>query len=371
MVLSKSLKEQYITDFLSQLEKDASIIVHYHHIQSYQDLKKSASDLLTQITKPAPTKTTQPFEVRYSNSLHHFFLYFMPPPNYPFLLRIGNIILFGAFTGRHYTNLMISIPFSTSASETLNTVHHVFNHPRFSSFQDTISLRSILLRDIDHKVVNLIRKETNLGPFHLQSMKQIRYNIYDVNKTLNLHGESYANLRWHLNAFHNAGHSIQVVPLEKIKKPVVHLIGQWRKDALQRRGFSWVDTRSDKQGIDLVTEEPDQSIITQISKDHPTKNTILSRILKIDGSIASFNLGFPLGILQTHPVFAHAIGIADTSIPHIAEYAQYDFWKLIKQHGYQYINDGPSWRNSLETYKEKFRPFLKKDYYWATLTAPS
>lgn len=95
---------------------------------------------------------------------------------------------------------------------------------------------------------------------------------------------------------------------------------------------------------------------------------ILARILKIDGKIAAVNIGYSLGIFSHQNVFAHAIGISDLSIAHLAEFAQYDFWKQVHQAGYQYINDGPSWRRSLEVYKSKFRPIAKKRYYWATLS---
>jgi hypothetical protein len=232
-------------------------------------------------------------------------------------------------------------------------------------------VKKMLLRDIDHSVVNHLRNHPSIGPFHLQNIRQIRYNTYDLNKTLGLTGVSYANLRWHLNNFEKADHKIKVVPLQEAKKPVIHLIGQWRKDAISKRGFSFVDVRSDKQGIILYDQKILQ-MIQHVSSPHvfPLR-TMISRVLEIDGVVKTFNLGFSLGLFHPQPVFAHAIGIADTSIPHLAEYAQIDFWTQVQLAGYQYINDGPSWRNTLETYKEKFRPLIKKDYYWATFSRPS
>jgi hypothetical protein len=367
-VKQKSQKKEEISDVLSQLEKNSADIQIVHTLKSFQDLLNATERITRPSTKSDYSKEMQPWDVPYANSLSHFFLYYMHPPNYPFILRIHNVLWFAAFTGNHYNNLMISSPINTTSSELMRTLHLLLNDSLFLSLLKKIPVKTILLRSIDNKMINLLRKETSVGSYHLRNIKQIHYNTYDIKKTLSLQGASFANLRWHLNMFKKASHTIKVVPIHEVEKPVLHLIGKWRKDAILKRGFSFVDTQSDKQGINLAIQKTSLTTTHKKSNNLISADTVISRVLQVDGTIASFNLGYPLGIFQSQPVFAHAIGIADISIPHLAEYAQIDFWSQVEQQGYHYINDGPSWRNSLEVFKNKFRPITKKDYYWATLT---
>ena len=104
------------------------------------------------------------------------------------------------------------------------------------------------------------------------------------------------------------------------------------------------------------------------NNDKISSKDVLSRVLKIDGKIASFNLGYPLGLNEKTNVFAHAIGIADITIQRLAEYAAIDFWKIVKNQGYKYINDGPTWRKGLVDFKKKFGAINRKRYYWATIS---
>ena len=135
------------------------------------------------------------------------------------------------------------------------------------------------------------------------------------------------------------------------------------------RGFSFADVHSDKYGAKLL------SIINDYSNKKDTKepinlynDRIFYRILEIDNCISSFHLGYNIGFFNKSKFFAHAIGISDLTIPHLSEYAQIDFWKYIAQKGIRYVNDGPTWKNSLETYKNKFRPMEKQYLYWMTLS---
>ncbi|MCK5343374.1 MAG: hypothetical protein KAR20_08210, partial [Candidatus Heimdallarchaeota archaeon] len=354
-------------DSMSELIENSHFVKIGQRFQSFEDLKRFASDLKPPMTEKNCSSKPTLAESPYHQSLFHFFLYYMPAPNYSFILCTKDLMMYGAFTGNHFNNLMISFPITSSPGSQINFLDSLVINPHFSSLIKEIPVKRIILRDIDNAVVNLLRKKRKQSMFQLQNLKQIRYSTYDLEKTLALSGVKYANLRWHLNKFNNQKHKIKVVSLEDVKKPIIHLIGQWRRDAMKNRGFSYVDIRSDKQGVKLCKEQKKKSPPEQSSQDILRQETVLTRILQVDGMIASFNLGYPLGIFQHKQVFAHAIGIADTSIPHLAEYAQFDFWQQVEKRGYCTINDGPSWRYSLETYKDKFRPIKKKDYFWATL----
>ena len=233
----------------------------------------------------------------------------------------------------------------------------------FNSLIKQANIKQILVRDIFDQLAHNLRASNLSMPFQLSSLREIQYQTYYLEKTVAKKGKEFANLRWHLNKFKRNNHIVESVPLSTNIKPVIHLIGSWKKNAIKHRGFSYINVRSDKQAARLFNKKFESTDYTE----QPSLSDCIARVLKVDGQIKSFNFGYPIGIFSRKNVFAHAIGIADLSIPHLAEYAQYDFWKLIKKSGYHFVNDGPSWKSSLETYKQKFRPMVKKRYYYAFL----
>ncbi len=303
-------------------------------------------------------------ETPYNSSILHFILYYTAYPNLAFVLSIRNTIIFVAFTGRNHNKLMISLAFFSDFKSALNDLNSLFLIKEFRNLIDKLKIRDILLRDIDDDFVNLVRDKKDKYVFKIASLKELKYSIYGIDEVLELSGSKFANLRWHLNKFSKGGYKVEVKKLKDNVKPVIHLIGKWRSRAVKSRGFSFADTRSDKLAAKLL------SISKEFFKTGGVvgPESVISRVLQIDGKIASFNLGFPLGIYAKQNVFAHTVGISDLSIPHLAEYAQYDFWREIKKEGYKYVNDGPSWRDSLKIYKNKFRPLSKKRYYWSKLS---
>jgi len=327
---------------------------------------------LVKIKQEKPTlpicSNLEPQEIPYNVSLFHFLLYYTYSPKYPFVTYGENVLIFGDFSGKQYNTIEISFPLISNAKSALKYFNKLLSYPSFNSLLKENNIKKIILRDVNDNFINILRSDNEKFIFKLQSLKELNYATYDVNKTLKLVGDKFANLRWHLNSFEKAGHTIEVVPLDKSIKQVIHLIGQWHSNALKDRGFSYVNVRSDKLGARLFGfgNNELQNMDEIVSPDN-----VLSRVLKVNGNVAAFNLGYPLGIFKKANVFAHAIGISDVSIPHLAEYAQYDFWKQVKKNGYYYINDGPTWKNKLETYKDKFRPIKKKRYYWATLSINS
>ena len=235
----------------------------------------------------------------------------------------------------------------------------------FKLFLEEINISTILFRDAPDGIVQQLRSSDEFGVFHLGSIKEINYQIYGVKRTLAHIGKQYANLRWHLNKFKKDKHRIESVPLQENKKAVIHLIGSWKKKAIEQRGFSFINVRSDKLAAELF--DSSKQITNNKEILIPQVSDCLSRVLKVDGQIRSFQFGFPLGIYEKQNVFAHAIGITDLSIPHLAEYAQYNYWMQIHKQGYAYVNDGPSWKSSLEVFKQKFRPIAKKRTYYLGL----
>jgi len=233
----------------------------------------------------------------------------------------------------------------------------------FKTILDENNVKEVIIRDVDDGFVKFLKKKNQKSFFVLKSLKELNYAVYDLKKTLLLSGQEYSNLRWHLNCFEKQNHKVEIVDLSDCAKSVVHLVGKWRSDAIKNRDFSFIDVRSDKMGANFFGNTKSNIEYNGIIGI----GDVISRVLKVDGKIAAFNLGFPLGVFKKQNVFAHAIGLSDVSISHLAEYAQYDFWKYINKTGFNYVNDGPTWRTNLKTYKDKFRPMNKKRYYWTTI----
>lgn len=310
----------------------------------------------------------RPSSITYHQSIIHFLLYYAYYPKIPFLISTTNQLVFGSFYGKNYRNVELSFPFVLDSQSIIEQLKHIISQSSFGSLLQDAQVSQILLRDVTDEMAHNLRFSEDSSPFQLSSLREISYKIYNVGKTLNKKGEQFANLRWHLNKFNKANHTIESVPLPDNFKPVIHLIGSWKRDAIQKRGFSFINVQSDKQAARLFgTISKNLNEKRGSLSSLPSIHDCNTRVLKIDGQIRSFNFGYPLGIFSNKNVFAHAIGISDLSIPHLAEYAQYDFWKQIHKEGYKYVNDGPSWKTSLEVYKQKFRPIAKRRYYFATL----
>lgn len=306
--------------------------------------------------------------IPYHQSLFHFFLYYTYSPKIPFVIINDDSFFFGSFYGRNHASMELSFPLVNDHNSISHELDVLLNHSSFTDILKENKIKQVLLRDIPETLVSNLRNSADSVSFRLHSLKEILYRTYDVNKTIQKTGKEYANLRWHLNKFKKDNHSIDRFTLSEQAKPVVHLIGSWKKMAIKHRGFSYINVNSDKHAVRLFSKDLDKNGASDpLMRRSPKVTDCISQVLSVDGRIASFNFGYPLGIFKKQSVFAHAIGITDVSIPHLAEYAQYEFWKDIQKNGYSFINDGPSWKSSLETYKRKFGPISKKRYYYATI----
>ncbi len=357
-IISKKLGN--ISD-IWQKNEDLSIIETISSLEQYfQKLAINNSIIKSQLNEEFK---------RYQASLYHFMLYYLPKPNHSFIINIKKSLFFAAFIGNNYKSLQISCPIYFSEESMLDDLNKLLNIKELKFILKEIDINSILLRDVNSKIVNILRKINKKHCFNLNQLKEIPYANYDLKKTLQMKGSQFSNLRWHLNKFNSKNYKIELVQHTHIEKKINHLIGKWRRHAIREREFSFSDVRSDKFGAKLVS-----AMINMNNNDSHDDFVFLNpdkcffRVLKINNIVSSFHMGFPLGFFKKSTIFAHSIGISDLSIPHLAEYAQIDFWKYIYHYGFRYVNDGPSWKRSLEIYKNKFRPTHIQKYYWATLS---
>lgn len=307
--------------------------------------------------------------IPYNASPFHFFLHYTPRPNIAFVIRGAETMIFGAIVGREHSDIILSFPYLKSPDSAVKVLNELVGKKALEPVIKNKGQLKILLRDIDEDLALHLRTKRKADwKIELVKLREMNYSIYDIEHTSSLKGKKFANLRWHLNSFKESGRRVEAVPPGDHVEEVSHLIGLWRGQAIRTRGFSYADVRSDKWAARLLcrgygqgTKEMGGEIIEgQISLDD-----VRARVLLVDGRVAAFNLGYPLGLTRQRKIFAHAVGMADISIPHLAEFAQMDMWKMVWENGYTHINDGPTWRKGLEIYKNKFQPVERKRYYWA------
>ncbi len=299
----------------------------------------------------------------YNYSILHFYLYYCAPPDIPFISVRNSTVFMGSFRGRHYDQLHLSMPEFESFNTALQDLKGFLSEDIFMEIFRNLKNRTILLRDIPGTAGILLHKraeEKNNGRFQLSKLKELNYNLYNLKKSMENRGREFSNLRWHLNSFKKEGHRVEAVPIHQYREEVEHLIGQWRSERLSSTNQSFFDIRSDKMAVALAHDLDGEDNVQDF-------HTPISRVLKVDGKVAAFNFGYPLGLFSESNVFAHAVGIADVKIPHLSEYAQMDFWKEVHDKGYLLINDGPTWRTELHRYKNKFRPEERMRFYWARM----
>ena len=334
-------------------------------LDSYYSIIEFLTDHFTFKSTDTGNNKNNPENISYHQSIFHFLLYYAYYPKIPFIMQFQNQFIFGSIYGKNHSNLELSFPLIQDAHYSYNLLDQLIQDSSFNQLLSETNITQILFRDAPEEFIQIHRSSVK-NRFEISSVKEINYQIFDINRSLALKGKEFANLRWHLNKFKMGNHTVESVLLSDNMKAVIHLIGKWKKNAITNRGFSFINVHSDKQAARLFSALSKREM-RESKPTHPLISDCLFRILKIDGHISSFHLGYPLGIFSKKPVFAHAIGITDVSIPHLAEYAQYDFWKQIQKQGYQFVNDGPSWRSSLEIFKQKFRPISKKRVYYVTI----
>ena len=178
--------------------------------------------------------------------------------------------------------------------------------------------------------------------------KQFRYLVFDVDDMEGLAGQKWKNVRQKVSRFERDNRSIRVESLsERNSGKVVHFISKWRREALDTRGFSYAQVDKARFAAKFYAD--------RINRYHDQKKPdqkIWAYVYFVGGRVSAFQVLYRLGERSA----ANPVGMADTHIYGLAEYSQVHAWTQAQLNGIKYINDGPSWRRSLEAYKRKFNP---------------
>lgn len=170
--------------------------------------------------------------------------------------------------------------------------------------------------------------------------KQFRYLVFDVKAMEGLKGQKWKNVRQKITRFERENRSVRVETLrEGNYRKVVHFVSKWRREALDTRGFSYAQVRKAKFAAKYYADKID-------------RQKIWGYVYFTGGKVSAFQLLYRI----SDNAAANPIGLSDVSIDGLAEYSQVHAWTQAQMGGIKYINDGPSWRRSLEKYKRKFNP---------------
>lgn len=170
--------------------------------------------------------------------------------------------------------------------------------------------------------------------------KQFRYLVYETAGLADLKGQHWKSVRQKITKFKREHGQVRIEKLnESNSTKVVHLIADWRRSALHERGHSY--TQIDKA-----------KFAARYYADKIDGKNLWGNVYFIEGRAAAFQFLYRVGANAA----ANPIGITDISIDGLAEYSQVHSWREAAESGIKYINDGPSWRKSLEQFKRKFNP---------------
>ncbi|MFW9874769.1 MAG: phosphatidylglycerol lysyltransferase domain-containing protein [Candidatus Thorarchaeota archaeon] len=198
----------------------------------------------------------------------------------------------------------------------------------------TEHIQIVCLNNEDLKV---LKKNKRL---EIKSIKEFNYFIYDLDTMNDLRGVKWKNVRQKISTFRKNHPKLKIEHLSKNNyEDVIHFIGAWRRTLLSKRGLSYSNLEKNKFAAKYYSDKND------------FKN-IWSTVYRLSKRVVAFQLLYRLGPNSA----AHAIGLADTSIPGLSETTQINIWEQLQDQRIRYINDGPSWRVGLDRYKRKFNP---------------
>jgi len=194
---------------------------------------------------------------------------------------------------------------------------------------------------LDNEHVKILKKQRSIK---VKNIKEFKYYIYDLNKLTGLSGNQWKTVRQKITAFNRNYPKLKIEHLTPQNyNKTIHFIGAWRRELLANRGLSYANLEKNKFAAQYYSDKNDFE-------------NIWATVYSLDTRVVAFQLLYRLG----PDAAAHAIGLADTKIKGLSEFAQIHIWEQLHDSGIRYINDGPSWRPELEKYKLKFNPITSQ-----------
>jgi hypothetical protein len=266
--------------------------------------------------------------INFENSFEYIRMYFNRGRYQGFKCFDDEDLIIFALEKKKKPHFKIFKPLGDNALEKLPNVVATLNSISPSSIQ------TVCLNNEDLKSIKRIKE------LDIKNIKEFNYWIYDLDKLNSLRGIKWKNVRQKISAFQKDNPKLKIEPLGKSNyKDVIHFIGAWRRTLLSNRGLSYANLEKNKFAAHYYADKNDFT-------------NIWSTVYRLSGRVVAVQLLYRLGTNSA----AHAIGLADTSIPGLSETTQINIWEQLHKQGIRYINDGPSWRTGLDRYKRKFNP---------------
>jgi len=120
------------------------------------------------------------------------------------------------------------------------------------------------------------------------------------------------------------------------RKESLHFLGQMKRELLKR--YSRVYFIPSKRFMDMPVG---------IGEWH-------SFTTRINGNLVGWH-----GVYVSEEMVCHFMGLQER-ITGLSEYMQYNVWKIMLEKGYNILSDGETFGNTLQKFKEKFKPYRKE-----------
>jgi hypothetical protein len=314
------MKQIPIIEPLKELDPELS--------QNITSITDQDRELITSYLFKTSKKSSEQLNINFEDSFEYIRLYFSSGPYIGFkYLKEENLIIF-AIENPKKPHFKVFKPLGKN-------VFKIF--PKIISALSTSTkypIQVVCLSNKDLKDLNRIKD------LMIKNIKEFKYYIYDLSQLGDLSGNIWKNVRQKVNQFNHYYPKVKTELLNiKNCSESVHFIGAWRRELLNKRGYSYANLDKNKYAVNYYADKND------------LKN-IWAYIYRLKGRIVAVQLLYRLGADSA----AHVIGLADTEIKGLAEATQVDTWKNVFKLGIRYINDGASWRPGLEQYKRKFNP---------------
>jgi len=177
----------------------------------------------------------------------------------------------------------------------------------------------------------------------LRSLKEINYCIHDIRTALDMRGKIFSNLRWRLNKFRRAKHRVEHIPISEAGDQIIHLIGQWRRQATTVRSSRQAYNSMSEAYDDLVddlraarAELRDVTTVTVVAEPE-TLTTVITDTVIADVGVRTFQLTFEGAVVSGQ--------VDSTTVTGAISYTPIDMFIVVSKVGDMWQTDlqAPPW----------------------------
>jgi hypothetical protein len=292
------------------------------------NLDSKDQELLESYLTPPDIRSTETMNINFEDSFEYIRMYFNSGRYQGFKFYDGDDLIILTLEKKKKAHFKVFKPLGNTAVHKLPILLNTL------STATQYGIHQVCLNNTD---LQSLKDESNIK---IRGIKEFSYYLYDLDTLNDLRGNQWKNVRQRITSFEGKQSKLKVEHLSTENcNDVVHFIGEWRRQLMKDRGYSYSNLEKNKAAAKYYSGKND------------FKN-VWAMVYRLQGRVVAFQMLYRLG----ESAAAHAIGLADTTINGLSEYTQIHIWKELRECGIRFINDGSSWRPGVEKYKKKFNP---------------